>query len=80
VNPGVQIDRISLRVPGVDRDAGARLAQLVAEQLVPSLQLGPGEAVIDRLTMKVAAQPGESLESLSARIAAQIGETLEAAR
>ena len=68
----VEIDRISIRVPGVERDLGRRLGQLVAERLAPSLQLGPGEASLDRLQVEVTARPAESPESLAARIAAQV--------
>jgi hypothetical protein len=68
----VQIETISIRVPGVERDLGRRLGQLVAERLAPSLQLGPGEASLERLHVEVAAQPAESTESLAERIAAQV--------
>lgn len=68
----VEIDRISIRVPGVERDLGRRLGQLVAERLAPSLQLGPGEASLERLQVEVTTQPAESPESLAARIAAQV--------
>lgn len=68
----VEIDRISIRVPGVERDLGRRLGQLVAERLAPSLQLGPGEASLERLQVEVTARPAESPESLAARIAAQV--------
>lgn len=68
----IEIDRLSIRVPGVERDLGRRLGQLVAERLAPSLQLGPGEASLERLHVEVAAQPAESTESLAERIAAQV--------
>lgn len=68
----VQIETISIRVPGVERDLGRRLGQLVAERLAPSLQLGPGGASLERLHVEVAAQPAESTESLAERIAAQV--------
>jgi hypothetical protein len=69
---GVQIDRISIRVPGVGRDPGRWLAQLVAAQLAPSLRLGPGEASLERLHVELAAEPAESQESLAGRIASQV--------
>ncbi len=72
MSPDVQIDRISLRIPGVDRELGKRLGQLVAEQLAPSLQLGPGQASLERLHVELTAQPSESMESLAGRIAAQV--------
>ncbi len=68
----VQIDRIGIRVPGVEHDLGRRLGQLVAERLAPSLQLGPGESSLERLHVEVAARPAESPESLAERIAAQV--------
>lgn len=82
----VQIDTISIRVPGVDRELGRRLGQMVADSLAPSLLLGPGEATIERLHLELEARPAESTESLAARIAervnALIGEAaaLEAGR
>ena len=72
MSPDVHIDRISLRVPGVDSELGKRLGQLVAEQLAPSLQLGPGQASLERLHVELTAQPSESMESLAGRIAAQV--------
>ena len=79
MSPDVQIDRISLRVPGVDSELGKRLGQLVAEQLAPSLQLGPGQASLERLHVELTAQPSESMESLAERIAAQVALQLGAA-
>jgi hypothetical protein len=79
MSPAVQIDRISIRVPGVDRDLGRRLGQLVAERLAPSLQLGPGEASLARLHVELTAQPAEGTESLAARIAAQVSLLIGAA-
>jgi hypothetical protein len=72
MGPVVRIDRISLRVPGADRDLAARLAQLVAERLVPTLALGPGETVLERLEVEFPARTGESPDSLADRIAARI--------
>ena len=79
MSSGVEIERISIRVPGLERDAARRLGQLVAERLAPSLQLGPGEASLDRLRVEVAARPAESPESLAARIAAQIALQIDSA-
>jgi hypothetical protein len=72
MNPDVQIDTISIRVPGVDRELGRRLGQMVADSLTPSLRLGPGEAAIDHLHVELTARPAESPESLAARIAEQL--------
>ncbi len=80
----VEIDRISLRVPGVERDAGARLARLVADRLVPALALVPAEASLPRLRLELVSRPGEDPEALAGRVAARvavlIGEALEAGR
>jgi hypothetical protein len=72
MSPAVQIDCISIRVPGVDRDLGMRLGQLVAAQLVPSLQLGPGETSLERLHLELTAQTAEDPELLAGRIATQV--------
>ena len=84
MSAGLQIDRISLRVPGVERELGVRLARLVAERLAPALALAPGEGSIERLQIELTARPGESADSLAGRIVAQvavlIGEALEAGR
>jgi hypothetical protein len=86
VNGPVEIDRISLRVPGLDRAAARRLAQQVALRLADGLRLAPGEASLERLRIELNAQSGEHPDALAGRIAAQlvrlIGEasTLEAGR
>ena len=72
MSPAARVDRISIRVPGVERDLGPRLGRLVAEGLAPSLLLGPGEASLDFLRVQVAARPGESIESLAGRVAAEV--------
>jgi hypothetical protein len=72
MSPVIQIDRLSIRVPGVERGLGRRLGQLVAERLASSLQLGPGEASFDRLHVELAADGAESPEALAGRIAAQV--------
>jgi hypothetical protein len=69
VSAAIQIDRLSLRVPGAEAELGARLAQLVAQRLAPPLALGAGDAAFARLQMELAARPGEGEESLAARIA-----------
>ncbi len=72
MEPIVRIDRINLRMPGVDRDLGARLARLVAERLASTLTLGPGESALERLEVELSARSDESDESLADRIAARI--------
>jgi len=68
----IDIDRLSIRVSGVERDTGRHLGRLVAERLAAALQLRPGEASLERLHVEVAARPAESPESLAGRIAAQV--------
>jgi hypothetical protein len=82
----VHVDRLSIRVPGVDRELGHRLGREVAERLAPALALAPREAALERLRLEVTAQPNESAEALASRIAASVvsalgtGATLEAGR
>jgi len=82
----IDIDRLSIRVPGVERELGRRLGRQVAERLVSSLALAPGEASLERLHVEVAARPGESPDALADRIAARVAllvgaaSTLEAGR
>jgi hypothetical protein len=73
MTPDVQIDRISIRVPGADRELGRRLGQLVADSLADSLALGPGEASIERLRVELRGQASEGVESLATRVVEQIG-------
>lgn len=70
--PDVQIDRISISVPGIERELGQRLAALVAQRLAAPLRLAPGEASLERLHVAVSAESAEPAESLAARIAEQI--------
>lgn len=68
----VEVDRIILRVPGVERELGERLARLVAERLVPALALAPAEASVERLRVELIGARGESPEALATRIVAQV--------
>jgi hypothetical protein len=67
-----EVERISIRVPGVDEQLGRRLGELVAAGLAPSLRTAPGVASLDLLRVELAAQPGESAEALAGRIATAI--------
>jgi hypothetical protein len=75
----IEIERISIRVPGLDGDTARRFARLVAEGLVPSLQLGPREGSLERLRVELARRPSEDADALAARLAERltllIGET-----
>jgi len=84
VSAPIQIDRLSLRVPGVSPELGARLGRLVALRLVPALAIHPGDGAFARLQLELSARPGEDDESLAARIANQLAavitDALEAGR
>jgi hypothetical protein len=51
--PKVSIERLSLRVAGLDERAAAELARLVAERLAPGLLRPAGLAGLDRLELQV---------------------------
>jgi hypothetical protein len=70
----VTVDRLRLRVPGADADAGARLARLVAERLAAPLALGPGDGAIEHLELELPARPAEPPDALAGRIAALVAE------
>jgi hypothetical protein len=76
MSDAIQIDRLSLRVPGVEPDLAARLAQLLAQRLAPELALGAGDAAFALLRTELAARPGEGEESLAARIASHLAAVL----
>lgn len=65
--PDVVIDRLSLRVTGMDALDARTLAQRVAAGLAPALAIGPGEAVLARLAIELEAREGERPEELAAR-------------
>ena len=68
----ITIDRISLRVTGMDPLEAKVLARAVAQRLAPALALAPGEASIPRLRVEVAAKRGERPEELAARAVARL--------
>jgi hypothetical protein len=68
----VTIDRISLRVTGMDPLEAKALARAVAQRLAPALALAPGEASIPRLHVEVAARRGERPDELAARAVARL--------
>lgn len=51
--PKVSIERLSLRVAGLDERAAAELARLVAQRLAPGLLRPAGLAGLDRLELQV---------------------------
>jgi hypothetical protein len=76
--PGLRIDRLSIRVPGLEPELARRLGQLVAERLATPLALAGGDAALSQLDVRVTAVPGESHESLAGRIAAQVSHAIAA--
>ena len=70
------IDRLSLDVPGTDAAHGRQVGELVAELLAPLVQPGIDAASLARVRVELAAQPGESVETLSRRIASAIARAL----
>jgi hypothetical protein len=70
------IDRLRLRVAGLDEGAARHLASLVGEGLAPSLQLPPGSTTIETLRIELGAHTGEAPGLLSRRIVDAIGRAL----
>lgn len=72
----VDVDRLTLRLPGMTPADGRRLAQLVGEALA-SAPAAQGSGHVDSLRVTLDARPGEGLERLADRIAAGILRNLE---
>jgi hypothetical protein len=72
------IDRLVLRVAGLDEDAARALARLVAEGLAAGLPRAAGAAGLDALRLEVAATGAEQKapDLLARRITDAIGRTL----
>jgi hypothetical protein len=75
----LQVDRLSIRVPGVGRELGKSLGRQVAERLAPSLELAPREASFERVHVELTAERGESADALAGRIAAEVASAIGAA-
>jgi len=73
-----RIDRLVLRVAGLDEDAARSLARLVAEGLAAGLPRAAGAAGLDSLRLEVAAAPADhsAPDLLARRITDAIGRTL----
>ncbi len=74
----VHIDRLALRVAGLDEDAARALARLVAEGLAPGMLRPAGLAGLDSLQVEVqagAADQGRP-DLLARRIVDEIGRVL----
>jgi hypothetical protein len=75
----IHIDRLALRVSGLDEGAARALARLVAEKLAAGLLRPAGAAGLDSL--KIELRPGDSdraePDALAQRIADQVARALE---
>ncbi len=74
----VHIDRLALRVSGLDEDAARALARLVAEGLAASLLRSAGAAGLDSLRVEVELSDTGQVEpdALAQRIVDQVGRVL----
>lgn len=66
--PEITIERLSLRVSGIDAEQAQRLARLVAARLAPAVALGPAEGSLEHLHVALEARAGEREEVLAGRI------------
>jgi hypothetical protein len=74
----VHVDRLALRVSGLDEDAARALARLVAERLTADLLRPAGVAGLDSLQIEVRLSDTDQVEpdALAHRIADQVGRAL----
>jgi hypothetical protein len=73
----IHVDRLALRVAGLDEDAARALARLVAEGLTPGMLRGAGIAGLDSLRVEVPADTEDGTPDLLARrILDEIGRVL----
>jgi hypothetical protein len=75
---GVHVERLALRVAGLDENAARALARLVAEKLADGLLLPSGTSRLDSLRAEVRLSAGDPAEPgmLAQRIADQVGRVL----
>ncbi|HTX00152.1 MAG TPA: hypothetical protein VMD59_15315 [Acidimicrobiales bacterium] len=65
----VHLERLGLRVAGLDEDAARQLAALVAAGLAPALRRASGEAGLGALAVEVTSPPGGAgVETLARRV------------
>ncbi len=77
----VRIDRLSLRVAGLDEDAARELARLVAQNLAPGMSPLAGTSAIESLQVRVQAAAGKGDPgALADQIAAEIRRALARGR
>lgn len=74
----VHVDRLALRVSGLDENAARTLARLVAERLTADLLRPTGAAGLDSLQVEVKLRDTDQIEpdALAQRIAGQVGRAL----
>jgi hypothetical protein len=73
----IRVDRLALRVAGLDEDAARALARLVAEGLAPGLLRATGVAGLDSLRVEVQGDTeNETPDLLARRIVDEIGRVL----
>jgi len=78
----VHIDRLALRVTGLDEAAARTLARLVAEGLAPDVLRSAANAGLDRLQIEVTAGDADQgrPELLARRITGELGRALARGR
>ena len=67
----LHVDRLTLDVPALSEAEGRRLAVLVAERLA-SADVPDGPATAQRLSLSLAADPGDPLPILAERIVREL--------
>ena len=70
--PALQIDRLTLRVPGLGAEEGRRLGLAVAERLRDLDPSAAGIHELGRLTIRVEGGAGRGIERLAEQIARAI--------
>jgi hypothetical protein len=63
----IRVDRLALRVAGLDEEGARALARLVAEGLAPGLLRATGDAGLDSLRVEVHGDPEQDTPDLLAR-------------
>lgn len=76
MNREFDVDRISLRVTGLDPEDARTLAEQVAAGLAPALTFASGDASFARLAFQVQAPPGEDPDALAERTLARLAPLL----
>jgi len=76
--PAAHIDRLGIRVTGIDQAAAGTLARLVAEGLAPDLVRSAANAGLDHLRIEVTASAADQTrpELLARRITSELGRAL----